>query len=229
MKKKFIASLCVCAILALAFVAGVKYANREYITKAKTSYMLTRQTMLLRQAEQAAPVDTVIIGDSIVDGMYLGKAGGNIFLAGIGGSGVGDWLTFAPKLAQVLDAKLLIIALGVNDAVKGLVDTKHFYADYSKLCLSLREQGTKLALASILPVEQGKIFGDEIFDSKAIREFNLIIEELALENGFDFINFFTVFADADGLMPHGLTTDGVHLTKKAYTRWKQVFSDYLSR
>ena len=177
--------------------------------------------MTTPQTPQAQPCDFAVIGDSLVGGMRSHADAKKIALSGIGGATTGDWLLFAPELLARLRPKSVIIALGINDVSAGTGDAE-FADSYRRLCALFRDAEAHVFVSTILPVERDKPWGDAILDIGLISRFNAIIAAIAAEKGYELIDSHGALAGPDGMMPHGLTTDGVHLSEEGYQRWKRA-------
>ncbi len=62
---------------------------------------------------------------------------------------------------------------------------------------------------------------EEIFTVEKCLAINALIAELAEEKGMGLIDVFSLFADADGILPPECTGDGIHLTRECYRAWGQ--------
>ena len=214
-----IASIC---IASLAFYAGKWHVSHdgEYF---KRVYVSQRKAMLLSQAAQTRVSDVLLLGDSLVDGMFVHSQNQLVFLAGIGMATVGDWISFAPKLLEKLAPRTVIIAIGINDTQKATgITLNAFMAKYEALSSLFSAHGVEVVLSSLLPVERGKPLGDAMFDTQLIAAINRSIRELAMRAGYGFLDSHALLVGPDGFLPKGLSRDGVHLTGEGYRRWKQV-------
>lgn len=207
--------------LIIALCIGLAYGPDILRQRSATPYITTRQSFLLRQAEQVKTCDLLIIGDSLVEGMYFTPScRARVFVAGIGGTRVADWMVFAPRLLNVLKPRAVFIALGINDAKRNTFSKERFASQYERLCRFFSEQGVSVHLSTVLSVESGKPFGDAYFDVNAIRDANKIIRKAAEGDGAKIVDSHTAFTATNaGLMPLGMTVDGVHLNKEGYAVW----------
>lgn len=153
--------------------------------------------------------------------MRLNADAADVVLAGVSGSTVRDWLRLAPGLLERLRPEAAVIALGIND-VSGWEEDCDVFADrYARLCALFEKAGARLFVSTILPVERNKMWGDAM-DTGLIALFNKAIAGIAAKKGYGLIDSHKALAGPDGMMPRGLTTDGVHLSEEGYRRWKPV-------
>jgi lysophospholipase L1-like esterase len=118
-----------------------------------------------------------------------------------------------------------LIAIGVNDAIRGEVQDEFFSAWEKKydqaILLAKQMSGNKVAVLTILPVEKGKSLGDQYFSIDKIQALNQIIINLANKHGVMLIDqhaAFRLLYEAN----KPFTTDGVHLNVSAYRLMKET-------
>lgn len=119
----------------------------------------------------------------------------------------------------------ILIAVGVNDSIKGnvpdnfLINWENKYDQTIKLAKQL--SGNKVAVLTILPVEKGQRLGDEYFSMDRIQFFNRTIATLAKKHGVPVVDQYTAFMPLyEANTP--FTTDGVHLRASAYQLMKDT-------
>lgn len=138
----------------------------------------------------------VLIGDSITQQQDLRTLCGlPVVNAGIAGSRVEDWVDLAPRVVRILKPKIVVYALGVNDADSELPFDPDKWAQTFE---GLRRGGFVLG---VLPVQRTDV------SNKRIAEMNA---RLSKTQGF-IPPFDTV----------GLTRDGVHLNSAGKKRWER--------
>ena len=67
-------------------------------------------------------------------------------------------------------------------------------------------------MQTILPVEK------EIF-IESIKKVNKIIKSNQINEKYEVIDLYSLFANENGLMIKELSTDGIHLNEKGYQKW----------
>ena len=71
---------------------------------------------------------------------------------------------------------------------------------------------TKIYVQTILPIEK------EIF-IESIKKVNKIIKSNQINEKYEVIDLYSLFANENGLMIKELSTDGIHLNEKGYQKW----------
>jgi lysophospholipase L1-like esterase len=203
------------AIAACVSAAFLVWATRE----APDDHRRARQLVLYYTLSRVNdPV--IVIGDSIVEASTLPRStcGHSIVNAGLNGastaSDLGSWL------APTLDGKraaLIVVSLGVNDALASAPQSKANFGDrYGALLALLSKLTTQLAVLEIPPVEaQGRMtvkMQDEVMQT--INAYNSILPDLARRNGATFL--------ALAAVPKPHTIDGVHLNSDGYLAWDKA-------
>ena len=191
------------------------WATRE----APADHRLARQLVLYYTLSRVNdPI--IVIGDSIVEASTLPKStcGHSIVNAGLSGastaSDLGNWL------APTLDGKraaLIVVSLGINDALASAPQSKANFEDrYGALLALLSKLTPQLAVLEIPPVEaQGRMtvkMQDEVM--RTVNAYNSILPDLARRNGATFL--------ALPAVPKPYTIDGVHFNSDGYLAWDKA-------
>lgn len=183
-----------------------------------------REATILAQKAELAPGAVVFIGDSITEGLPIPPAPFLAFNAAISGACTVTYSLFLPKLLDGLKAKLVVIALGVNDAY----NIKRFFGTYRAICDAIEVTGARIAVATVLPVVDGIANPDYTLGSthvnvEAIKEENGYIRGLAQNRGYAFLDSFAALADASGHLPSRYSYDGLHLNATGNERLKAFY------
>jgi lysophospholipase L1-like esterase len=113
----------VVGLLALVLAAAGGFLIGRYKPFARTgidAYVHHRLEVLLTKALDAPKGQSLLIGDSLTDTQSMDALCGlQVFNAGVSGSRVEDWKSHASALVAALEPKLVVVALGTNDAVPG--------------------------------------------------------------------------------------------------------------
>lgn len=149
-----------------------------------------------------------------------------VFNTGIGSNNLAGALQYGVKLAKASGARVAVVGIGVNDAVRRRQDfsLEEWANGYERLLTELAAAGLKVYAQTILPVEHAKPLGDTYFDPARIRLMNNAIREIAQKRSITLIDANAAFAGPDGDMPRDMTVDGVHLSTSSYDTLRAVIT-----
>jgi lysophospholipase L1-like esterase len=83
----------------------------------------------------------------------------------------------------------------------------------------------KLYLESLTPLNERQ-FG-RVCDNVKIRKVNELIERVAKERGFTYIDIYSIY-EQDGQLSMSISTDGQHLVPEAYLKWTEAIKPFLN-
>jgi len=177
----------------------------------------------IRSAERPR---AVLMGDSITDNWTRGDP--SLFTNGIVGRGIGGQ-TSPQMLARfrqdvvALHPRVVHIMAGTNDIAGNTGPTT--VQDYRSNILAMvdlaRANDIAVVLAGIPPSRKLYWRGD--LDPRAsIRELNGWLRSVAFDNGYVFVDYATVLADAEGGLRADLGNDGVHPNRVGYARMRPL-------
>jgi lysophospholipase L1-like esterase len=126
--------------------------------------------------------------------------------------------TVLDALAQHAFQRVYIM-FGVNEL--GWYSGESFKEEYTKLIQNVRkiQPQAEIYIQSILPVSREKSEGDAIYNNANVRKFNGWIQEVAAAEGVTYLDVASAVSDAQGDLPEGGSTDGVHLSKSYCEIW----------
>ena len=165
---------------------------------------------------------TIVAGDSIVEFADLvGICGATTLNAGIGGARIEDVDTLVSRLMKVSDHPKVILAVGVNNAMRDdpTYNLPELTSRYAALIDFLRRDGSEVITAMIAPIGENMTLGDEFYDVSRISAINVVIERISTEKRVPLIRFDTLPKNSRGALQDNLTVDGVHLTNRGYEAW----------
>ena len=167
----------------------------------------------LQEFEAMKQSDLVFLGDSLTMRHNWSNFGASNM--GIDGDTTAGILS---RMHLASDAKTIVLMIGVND-ILNQVPLVRIQSNYTKI-LRKFSHDQKIYILSLLPVidaaQTRKINQD-------IRTLNKWLQTQTKEYGFDYISLYPEFLDKDrkGLKAE-FTTDGIHLTTKAYKLWSKL-------
>jgi len=154
----------------------------------------------------------LVLGDSLTAGANLPPSvcGFPIVKIGVGGARPSTFITLAEEItASKLVPKLVVVALGINNSLKGY--QTDFRATYSLLLQSL--PATPLALATTAPIDPNGSDGSRV-NLPLMTAINSDIRDIARTKSATLIEL--------GSLEGFETRDGIHPTGAAKTAWREA-------
>lgn len=159
----------------------------------------------------------MFIGDSITDyGEFQEYFPNEVVLnRGIRNDWTGGVLN---RIQEVVDRnpKEAYLMIGVND-LRYKTEDDVYKRNVEKIVDSFKGKDTKLAIQSILPVNNG-LFGNEVTNDQ-VKRFNVILQRIAEDKGIEYIDLHSSFVDKNGQLDKQYTEDGLHVNGKGYKVW----------
>lgn len=209
--------------------------------------MQTEETVLSDEELAEYYRDSVFVGDSIMVGFrnYCAKQKGS-FLNGIQFLAVGSYSAFNAekpvteknvhplykgKKCQIWDAvprmgaKRVFILLGMNDI--GILGLEGARDQYQKIIGRVAEACPGVEIHILSTTYTLKDMGKAKLNNENIAQYNILLQEMAEENGWGYMNVADPISDGRGNLAAGNCSDGfIHLSPSAYGIWENVLRDY---
>lgn len=176
-----------------------------------------------------AQADIVFFGDSLTyygnfASVFPDKVICNLGLRGDTIQGMIDRV----EQVRLLCPKHVFLMTGINDM--SYVSIDEFEAVYNRLIdvitKALSVSGSFLIVQNILPVNVQ--FFHISYNNIQICECNSRIQRIVEKRRLHFLDIYSLYEE-NGQLPLSLTTDGIHLTTEAYSKWydalKKIFSE----
>lgn len=226
----------------------VQETDKSQTKQAKTQQEKDGAEAELEEQERLAQYygESVFIGDSIMLGFRNYSAKQKTFVHNIqflaaGSYSAGNALKpvegesvhpkYKGKKYQVWDAvslmgsKRAFVLLGMNDiaplGLEGALDT------YEEVLGKIEEAspGIEIVVISVTYTLEGE--GKKALNNENIAKYNELLQGMAKENGWGYIDLCTPISDGKGNLAEGYCSDGfVHLSKTAYGRWERELIKY---
>ncbi|HVY63983.1 MAG TPA: GDSL-type esterase/lipase family protein [Gammaproteobacteria bacterium] len=168
----------------------------------------------------------VLMGDSITDNWTRGDPA--FFTNGVIGRGIGGQ-TSPQMLARfrqdvvALHPRVVHIMAGTNDIAGNTGPTT--VADYQSNILAMIELARANDIAVVLagiPPSRKLYWRGDLDPRPLIRELNGWLRNVAFNNGYVWVDYATVLADAEGGLRASLSNDGVHPNRVGYARMRPL-------
>lgn len=110
------------------------------------------------------------------------------------------------------------LMLGINEL--GWWSPEQFSRQYGDLIDLVRaaQPDAQIYLQTLIPVTAAKS-AEGVFTNLRLQAFNQVIRALSLEKQVYLVDVWSAFADAQGVLPAGQSSDGIHLYPRDYEQW----------
>ena len=164
--------------------------------------------------------DLIFIGDSLTQ-FHDWSHFGIHHNAGIAGDTT-DGLLYRLHYSLDKNPSTLVFQIGINDLLQGSY-VEIIQQNYTKIFEHIKAI-KNVYILSLLPVE---MLDQTLQINENIILLNHFLKQLAKECDFSYIDLYSQMLAEDGGIKSDLTSDGVHLTPKAYTIWEASLEDHL--
>lgn len=200
-------------------------------TERKYSTYYYQRATLFEQLPASAD-DILFIGNSITDGGEWSELFQNPHVKNRGISGDTTWGIY-DRISTLLQGKPVQIFLmaGINNVPLG-ESPDSIAAGIRRIIQKIKRESprTEIFVQSLLPVTPVyHMFPEHTSRWEMIPDINLAIRRITKEEGINYIDLFTYFADENGQMKPEYTNDGLHLLGKGYMLWKDILNPYLKK
>ena len=226
--------------------AGKMQAANDTQTSVNETASEDTQPVLTDEELAAYYRDSVFVGDSIMVGFRNYSAKQKSFVHDIQFLAVGSYSAFNAmkpvegdnvhpmykgKKSQIwnaiplMDCKRAFILLGMNDiSILGLEGARD---KYKELIDKILEASPDIEIHIISVTYTLKDQGKGKLNNENLAQYNLLLQEMAEENGCGYLDLCTPISDGEGNLAKEYCSDGfVHLSSSAYTLWETALIDY---
>ena len=226
--------------------AGKMQAANDTQTPVNETASEDTQPVLTDEELAAYYRDSVFVGDSIMVGFRNYSAKQKSFVHDIQFLAVGSYSAFNAmkpvegdnvhpmykgKKSQIwnaiplMDCKRAFILLGMNDiSILGLEGARD---KYKELIDKILEASPDIEIHIISVTYTLKDQGKGKLNNENLAQYNLLLQEMAEENGWGYLDLCTPISDGEGNLAKEYCSDGfVHLSSSAYTLWETALIDY---
>jgi lysophospholipase L1-like esterase len=185
------------------------------ITYGQWKALLAQEAAVMAQAQGNNRL-TILVGDSLSLWLPMEQLPRSRFWLNqsISGETTGQILTRLDYFRATRPDQIHVMA-GINDLKNGASDAE-LVRNTQQILARLRQQHpqAQIMIYSILPTRLDNLPSDRI------RQMNEYIAYVARQQGANFVDLQTTFADPQGLLRTDLTTDGLHLSRQGYEVWQ---------
>ena len=171
--------------------------------------------------------DIIFLGDSLTDNNEWAESFPEL---NIGNQGIGDDTTSGVlhRLKETTNLKpsKIFIMIGINDLFNG-VSRDVILKNYTSIIEEIRKDipNTEVYIQSLLPTNSDLTYSN--VDNDDILWLNENLRKLASDNGYAYIDLYSLFEDENNNLNKQWTIDGIHLNGPAYEVWETALKDYV--
>jgi lysophospholipase L1-like esterase len=202
--------------------------NRENLSRTRQDWAGLCRFRSANDSAAAAPERprVVFMGDSITENWGMGDP--NLFAHGVVNRGISGQTT--PQMLVrfrsdviALEPRIVHILAGTNDVAgnTGPSRAQDFENNIMSMAELARAHGIRVILASIPPAA-GFNWRPQVRPVSRIRELNRWLREYASQNGFDYVDYYSVLAGPGGELKAELSNDGVHPNRDGYRLMRKL-------
>ena len=161
-----------------------------------------------------------------------------VYNRGIAGDTTSQLMENLEECIFALEPSKIFINIGTNDMNTSEYDENHLLENYRKILMQIkiRLPKAKIYVQSYYPVNPDvktadeSLTGKEIYktrNNQAIISANQKVQELAAEQGCEYIDLYPLLLDTAGKLDEKYTVQGIHLKPKAYQMILKKLLPYL--
>ena len=169
--------------------------------------------------------DVAFLGDSITYKSFFDVYFRDYSICNLGVAGdTIEGLSYRVGTLEAVKPEIVFVMIGINSLRNDTVDK--CAEDYRTLVEKIKSLGDfDLYLMSITPLSENEL-GEDNPSPETIISFNKTINDIAAENDAGYLDLFALLQDSGYIRPE-YTTDGIHLSEKAYGVWADFIRPYI--
>jgi lysophospholipase L1-like esterase len=187
-------------------------------------HWLIRDIVIGSHRSAVGPGGLLFVGDSLVEGFYWNRLGSlPVLNAGYSGIWTEALEPRVPLLLNSAEPAIAVLLVGTNDAKKDCTErTLHGAAEhFERIIRHFEAAAVPVVVMTPPPIERAKRLTG-FYSAEAMASLHRRIVQIADGRAAAVVDLHKVFGDQDGAAREGTTTDGVHLSAKAYRHLHDV-------
>jgi lysophospholipase L1-like esterase len=187
-------------------------------------HWLIRDIVIGSHRSAVGPGGLLFVGDSLVEGFYWNRVSSlPVLNAGYSGIWTEALEPRVPLLLNSAEPSIAVLLVGTNDAKKGCTEaaldrvSEHF----ETIVRHFGDANVPLVVMTPPPIETSKRL-TSFYSPEAMASLSRRIVQIAEGRAAAIVDLHTAFGDGAGSGREGLTTDGVHLSARAYRQLQDV-------
>ena len=188
------------------------------------SHWLIRDIVIASHRAAVGPGGLLFVGDSLVEGFYWNQVGSlPVLNAGYSGIWTEALEPRVPLLLKSAEPSIAVLLVGTNDAKKDCTESaldgamEHF----DTILRHFEAAAVPVIVMTPPPIERAKRLTN-FYSADAMASLSRRIVQIANGRAAAIADLHTAFGDGEGAAREGLTTDGVHMSARAYRQLHDV-------
>jgi lysophospholipase L1-like esterase len=188
------------------------------------SHWLIRDIVIASHRAAVGPGGLLFVGDSLVEGFYWNQVGSlPVLNAGYSGIWTEALEPRVPLLLKSAEPSIAVLLVGTNDAKKDCTESaldgavEHF----DTILRHFEAAAVPVIVMTPPPIERAKRL-TSFYSADAMTSLSGRIVQIADGRAAAIVDLHKAFGDGAGAGREGLTTDGVHLSARAYRQLHDV-------
>jgi lysophospholipase L1-like esterase len=181
-------------------------------------HWLIRDIVISSHRAAVGPGGLLFVGDSIVEGFYWNRVGSlPVLNAGYSGVWAEALEPRVPLLLKSAEPRIAVLLVGTNDAKKDCSESAldGVAGHFERIVGHFVEAEVPVVVLTPPPIEQAKRL-TSFYSPDAMASLSRRIVQSAKGRVAGIVDLQRAFADEGGAARDGVTTDGIHLSPKAY-------------
>lgn len=202
------------------FIARIEYRFKVKLLPISETIMTEHYYLMLKFHERmdttVRPNSIIFFGDSLVQGLHTSAIAPVSVNYGVGSDTTSGLHKRLPMYQSVVDAKVIVLAIGINDVRYGL-SKPEILENYRQIIQDLPAD-IPILISAILPIDEPLNPDWQGFNQK-INDINTELEAYADTEGFTFINVSNRLIDSENNLADQYHDDGLHLNAVGNQVW----------
>jgi lysophospholipase L1-like esterase len=187
-------------------------------------HWLIRDIVIASHRSAVGPGGLLFVGDSLVEGFYWNRIASHPVLnAGYSGIWTEALEPRVPLLLNSAEPSIAVLLVGTNDAKKDCSESSldNVAEHFETIIRHFEAAAVPVIVMTPPPVERGKRL-TSFYSADAMASLSRRIVQIAEGRAAAIVDLHGAFGDGEGAACEGATSDGVHLSAKAYRRLHDV-------
>jgi lysophospholipase L1-like esterase len=194
-------------------------------------HWLIRDIVISSHRSAVGPGGLLFVGDSLVEGFYWNRiASLPVLNAGYSGIWTEALEPRVPLLLKAAEPSVAVLLVGTNDAKKDCTEAAldHVSKHLEAILRHFESASVPFVVLTPPPIERSKRL-TSFYSADAMASLSGRIVQIANGRASATVDLYRAFGNSEGAAREGLTTDGVHLSARAYRQLHDVLEKTVAK